>query len=128
MVKGKTRGQELIEAAEEALRFARGEETGARISVVEVPDVPAMRKKLGFTQQEFAARFGVSIGTLRNWEQRIRLPEGPARILLRVIDKNPDAVRRALKDVEPMEVKISARKRKPVRKAAKSSRRERKRA
>ena len=95
-VNRKSPGQQIIQAAQEALRFARGEETGARVTMIEFPDVPAIRRKLGFTQQEFAARFGVSLGTLRNWEQRARLPEGPARALLTVIDKEPEAVRRAL--------------------------------
>ncbi len=92
----KTPGQQIIEAAEEALRFARGEDTGARVTVIEVPDVPAIRKKLGLSQEEFAQRFGVSLGTLRNWEQGVRLPEGPARVLLKVIEKEPAAVKRAL--------------------------------
>ena len=92
----KTPGQQIIEAAEEAVRFARGEEVGARVTRIEVPDVPSIRKKLGFTQGEFAKRFGVSLGTLRNWEQGVRHPEGPARVLLTVIDKEPAAVKRAL--------------------------------
>lgn len=91
-----TPGQQIIEAAREALRYARGEDTGARITQYEIPDVPAIRKKLGFTQAEFAQRFGVNIGTLRNWEQGARLPDGPARVLLTVIDKEPEAVKRAL--------------------------------
>ncbi|MGQ0532023.1 MAG: helix-turn-helix domain-containing protein [Caulobacteraceae bacterium] len=96
MARKNTPGRQIIEAANEALRFARGEETGARVTVVEIPDVPAIRKKLGFTQEEFAESFGVSVGTLRNWEQGARLPEGPARVLLTVIDKEPAAVKRAL--------------------------------
>lgn len=92
----KTPGRQIIEAAQEALRFARGEDTGARVTIMESPDVPAIRKKLGFTQEEFARRFGVSIGTLRNWEQGARLPDGPARVLLTVIDREPEAVKRAL--------------------------------
>lgn len=96
MTTRKTPGQRIIEAAQEALRHARGEDTGARVTVIEIPDVPAIRKKLGFTQQEFAQSFGVSLGTLRNWEQGARLPEGPARVLLTVIDKEPAAVKRAL--------------------------------
>jgi putative transcriptional regulator len=66
------------------------------VTVIEAPDVPAIRKKLGFTQQDFARSFGVSLGTLRNWEQGLRLPEGPARVLLTVIDREPEAVKRAL--------------------------------
>jgi len=89
-------GKKIIEGLEEALRYARGEDTGARVTVVEVPDVPAIRKKLGLSQEDFARNFGVSLGTLRNWEQGSRQPEGPARVLLKVIDREPDAVKRAL--------------------------------
>lgn len=89
-------GKKIIAGLEEALRFARGEETDARVTVIEIPDVPAIRNKLGFTQEQFARSFGVSLGTLRNWEQGARLPEGPARVLLTVIDREPAAVRRAL--------------------------------
>jgi putative transcriptional regulator len=44
----------------------------------------------------FAARYGFSVGTLRNWEQGRRQPERSARILLRFIDRNPDAVEKVL--------------------------------
>ncbi len=59
-------------------------------------DLPAIRKRLGLSQNEFSARFGIPAGTLRDWEQNRRRPEGPARALLIVIDKEPDAVKRAL--------------------------------
>lgn len=112
-------GKKIIEGLEEALRFARGEETGARVTLIEIPDVPAIRKKLGFTQQEFAARFGVSLGTLRNWEQGVRLPEGPARVLLTVIDKEPEAVKRALaRAAAPKRVKLAPAPKRPKRKRA----------
>jgi putative transcriptional regulator len=58
--------------------------------------VKAVRKRLGMTQPEFAARFGIPVGTLRDWEQKRRRPEGPARVLLTVIDREPEAVKRAL--------------------------------
>ena len=47
------------------------------------------------TQDRFASRFGISTATLRNWEQGRRRPEGPARALLTIIDREPEAVRRA---------------------------------
>ncbi len=50
----------------------------------------------GLTQMEFARRFGLNIHTLRQWEQGLRDPEGPARTYLHVIDTIPDAVARAL--------------------------------
>lgn len=62
-------------------------------------DVKAIRAKLGMTQPEFAGRFGFSVKTLRHWEQKQRVPEGPTRAYLLVIDRDPDAVQRALRSV-----------------------------
>ncbi len=59
-------------------------------------DVKAIRQRLGLTQMAFARRYGLSLGSVRNWEQGCRQPEGPARILLRVIEREPEAVQRAL--------------------------------
>lgn len=58
-------------------------------------DVKALRERLGYTQDEFAAYFNVSVGTLRNWEQGRRAPHGPARVLLEVIARSPEAVAEA---------------------------------
>lgn len=82
----------------DAITHARGEKGRGRIRRVRVPDVnvTAVRTKLGLSQEDFAAAFGVSIGTVRNWEQGRRRPEGPARALLAVIDKAPKAVMDAL--------------------------------
>ncbi len=59
-------------------------------------DVRAIRRRLGLTQAEFAARYGFSVETIRNYEQGHRRPTGPARVLLKVIALEPDAVTRAL--------------------------------
>ena len=59
-------------------------------------DVRAIRTKLKMSQNAFAARFGILPSTLRDWEQNRRHPDGAARVLLMVIDKEPDAVTRAL--------------------------------
>ncbi len=82
----------------DAIAYAQGDKSRGKARVVEVPtiDVAAMRKKLGLSQDRFAAAFGVSPSTVRNWEQGRRRPEGPAKVLLRVIDKEPEAVLRAL--------------------------------
>jgi putative transcriptional regulator len=48
------------------------------------------------TQAEFSARFGVPLATLKDWEQRRRTPEGPSRVLLTIIDRDPEGVERAL--------------------------------
>lgn len=60
------------------------------------PDVKVIRERLGLSQEAFADRFHLSLRTVQEWEQRRRVPEGPARVLLRVIDREPDAVERAL--------------------------------
>ena len=59
-------------------------------------DVRKVRAKLGASQSEFALMIGVSVATLRNWEQGRRTPDGPALALLRVAAKNPEAVAEAL--------------------------------
>ena len=59
-------------------------------------DVRAIRQRLGLSQEQFAARYGFSVETIRNYEQGHRKPQGPARVLLRVIASEPDAVTRAL--------------------------------
>jgi len=65
-----------------------------------MPDVAALRRRLKLSQTEFANRFGFSVATVRNWEQRRALADGPARVLLAVIASEPQAVIRALRPVE----------------------------
>ncbi len=62
-----------------------------------VPDPKQIRRRLGMTQERFAATFGVPLGTLRDWEQGARQPDSAAKTLLRVIANDPEAVIRALK-------------------------------
>jgi putative transcriptional regulator len=61
-----------------------------------LPNVKAIRHKLGLSQAEFAQQFGFSVRTVQQWEQGRAVPERPARILLRVIETAPQAVERAL--------------------------------
>ena len=63
-----------------------------------VPTVGALRAKLKLTQEEFAARFHLPLGTVRDWEQGAHRPDKAAQVLLRVIAKDPDAVARALEN------------------------------
>lgn len=91
-------GKRMIAAAEEALAFADGKNTGAVVH--QVPDVRAVRKRLGLTQPSFAKRFGLPIGSVRDWEQGRVTPDGAARVLLRVIERNPEAVERALESAD----------------------------
>jgi putative transcriptional regulator len=62
-----------------------------------VPSVRALREKLKLTQEAFAARFHLPLGTVRDWEQGAHRPDKAAQVLLTVIAKDPDAVARALK-------------------------------
>jgi putative transcriptional regulator len=68
-----------------------------RVHVPKQIDVRAIRTKLKMTQQEFAGVFGFSINTLRHWEQGKRVPEGPTRAYLLVIDRAPKTVQKALR-------------------------------
>lgn len=83
---------------QDALLYVEGEahETRYRVHVPERIDVRAIRAKLGMTQEAFAGSFGFSVNTLRHWEQSKRQPEGPTRAYLLVIDRAPEAVRKAL--------------------------------
>lgn len=92
-------GDDLILGMENALAHARGRKKAARETVVAIPetvDVGAIRRKLSLSQSEFAVCFGFSVQSVRNWEQGVRQPEGPARAYLTVIDRKPEAVREAL--------------------------------
>jgi putative transcriptional regulator len=91
-------GKRLIRAAGEGRTIARGEADPAtyRVHVPAEVDVRKIRQRLKLSQDEFAARFGLSAATVREWEQNRRRPEGAARVLLTVIEKEPEAVTRAL--------------------------------
>ena len=83
---------------EGAIAIAEGQaDPGAhRVHIPEGVDVGAIRKRLGLTQAEFATRYGFSLGRLRDWEQGRTAPDASQRILLTVLDREPEAVARAL--------------------------------
>ena len=88
--------RELLESVQEARAIARGELEPARVFDTEPFDVAAIRKRLKLSQGRFAARFGLSVATLRDWEQGRRQPDRYARSLLKVIDHAPETVERAI--------------------------------
>lgn len=94
-------GQEIISSLKEAVAWAGGKDVPVRITTVQVPmtDVRAVRRQLGLSQSEFAAKFGFQPATLKNWEQGRTRPDGPARVLLTVIARHPEAVEDALRMV-----------------------------
>jgi putative transcriptional regulator len=74
----------------------RGQMEPSRVTEFKREDVRAIRQSLGKSQSEFALMIGVSVSTLQNWEQGRRVPEGPARALLKVAARCPEAVVEAL--------------------------------
>ncbi|MEK7446329.1 MAG: NadS family protein [candidate division NC10 bacterium] len=86
----------LVASIRQAGAIRRGERRPSRAIDFKPEDVRAIRQGLAKSQTEFALLIGVSVATLRNWEQGRRVPEGPARALLRVAAANPRAVIRAL--------------------------------
>lgn len=82
----------------EAAAHARGGDVpGLRMHVPDSFDVAAIRQRTGMSQAAFSARIGVKLPTLRNWEQGRRAPEGPARVLLAMLDRNPSVVEDTLR-------------------------------
>lgn len=88
--------QELLTSVRQAGRIRRGTLKPSRVTEFRPANVRAVRAKLGTSQAEFALMIGVSVATLRNWEQGRRTPDGPALALLRVAARNPKAVIEAL--------------------------------
>lgn len=88
--------QELLTSIRQAGRIRRGTLKPARVTTFRPADVKSIREKLKASQAEFALMIGVSVATLRNWEQGRRRPDGPALALLRVAARNPHAVAEAL--------------------------------
>ena len=98
MNKASKAGSCILQGAREALAIARGEADPSTYGI-HVPagvNVKRMRRNLKLTQDDFSLRFAIPQGTLRDWEQGRRHPEGPARTLLLVIEYEPEAVERAL--------------------------------
>ena len=87
---------ELLASVKEAGNIKRGESPASRSFEFSPLDIKKVRRSLNVTQAAFARMIGVSVDTLQNWEQGRREPEGPARALLTVAAKNPQAVLSAL--------------------------------
>jgi putative transcriptional regulator len=83
---------EISDGLNDAVSHAKGKKSKAKEHSMEAIDVRSIREKTGLSQQRFCAAFGISIGTLRHWEQGLRSPRGTARVLLKVVDHNPEAV------------------------------------
>jgi putative transcriptional regulator len=91
-------GRRLIASLDEVAAHLRGEIelTSYEVKVPDQADVSALRARLGLSQARFAHSFGLDVATVQAWEQGRRRPDRTARILLAVIAREPEAVRRAL--------------------------------
>lgn len=87
MSKKRDLGQELLDGIR-AIKAGKGK----RIKVDVTQDVRSIRERMGLSQSAFAALLGVSARTLQDWEQGRRQPTGPARSLLRVAERHPEAL------------------------------------
>jgi putative transcriptional regulator len=88
----------ILKGLQEVEAYLQGDTTGAITHVIEVPDtdVRAIRARTGLSQADFARSIGVKKATLLNWEQGRRTPDGPARVLLALIAREPGVVQRVL--------------------------------
>ena len=87
---------QLVQSIQEMKKIRAGKLSPPRVTKFDPILVKEIRHRLKQSQTEFAYMIGVSVSTLRNWEQGLRHPEGPARVLLKVVEKNPQAVLEAL--------------------------------
>jgi putative transcriptional regulator len=90
----------LLLSVRQMKQIKKGAQKPAREIRISVPNAKQIRKKLHMSQSEFAGLIHVSVDTVQNWEQGRRMPEGPARALLRVVEKCPKQVLEALHEVQ----------------------------
>ncbi len=83
---------ELVESIREAGEIRQGQRSPSRAFVVDGPNVKQIRSSYDLSQRQFAAMLGISLGTLRNWEQGRRTPDGPARVLLQIAANHPEVI------------------------------------
>ncbi len=88
--------EKLVASIKEAGEIKAGISKASRVFEIKPPEIKSVREKLNVSQNEFAMMIGVSVRTLQNWEQGRRTPEGPAKALLRIASRNPQAVLDAL--------------------------------
>ncbi|VAW88967.1 Antitoxin to RelE-like translational repressor toxin [hydrothermal vent metagenome] len=87
---------ELLASVEEMEQITQGNKTPSRQFQFAEPEVKVIREKTGLSQSRFAMLIGVSKRTLENWEQGRRHPTGPAKVLLKILETDPQSVVRTL--------------------------------
>ena len=92
-------GNEIIQSMEEAVDYMRGKKTRAIVHKVKIPDkinVKSIRENLNLSRPAFAGRYGFSSRTLQHWEQGDRKPQGAARVLLLLLQREPETIEKIL--------------------------------
>jgi putative transcriptional regulator len=82
----------IEKSLKDAIAYAKGEDIKVRVYKPFQVDVKEIRQKVGMTQPQFAAAFGIGLGTLRHWERGDRAPKGAALVLLNLLSKEPNTV------------------------------------
>lgn len=90
--------QKMMAGLEDAIAYAEGDTSRGKVHKVKIVDVDVskVRARVKLSQVAFARAFGISKKTLQNWEQRRRKPQGPAKVLLQIFDREPEAALRAV--------------------------------
>ncbi|MDQ7015382.1 MAG: NadS family protein [Gammaproteobacteria bacterium] len=88
--------ESIKQGLNEAIDYSTGTVSKAIVHEFSPVDVKNIRTKMAMSQTEFASAFGISVSTLRHWERGDRVPQGPALVLLNVVEKDPKAVLKAL--------------------------------
>jgi putative transcriptional regulator len=83
---------QLLESVKQGAAIMKGTMKPSRTMEFPESEVRKIREQYGLSQDRFASLMGISVATLRNWEQGRRKPEGPARVLLRVAAEHPEAI------------------------------------
>lgn len=102
VTKRSTVGTRVLEGLDQAIAWSEGKKNEARVTlgVALKVDVKELRKRMGLSQAQFATRFGLPPGTLRDWEQGRATPDAPTQVLLAVIARHPEAVEDSLRIVD----------------------------
>lgn len=99
--------QELLESVKQGAEITKGTMTPSRIFQFPETEVRLLRERFGLSQDKFATLVGISVGTLRNWEQGRRKPEGPARVLLNLASEHPEWLLDQVKKSEEVSTRTS---------------------
>jgi putative transcriptional regulator len=101
--------EQLLASVREGGAILKGQATPSRAFTIQGPDVKRIRATYQLSQTQFASLLGISVATLRNWEQGRRTPEGAARVLLQVAATHPQALLESTSSIKHRRAKTAKR-------------------